>query len=194
MRNHAEGPGSFRAIWLRPLVITAAIVVADQISKRWIWERLGPEEGTSVPLLGDWLKFTLVKNTGVAFGMFQNNPQFFTVTSILISLGAVYFYRYHLPNRQPLIQLALGMILGGAIGNIIDRLRFNFVIDFVHVTWFPGIFNLADSMITLGTILLAGLLLLKGDQAEPPATPDDEALLGDLLSNDGWSKSGEGQR
>lgn len=172
-----------RRYWLVPGVITAAIVVADQITKAWIWEMLGPVEGTSRTLIDPWLSFTLIKNTGVAFGMFQGIPHFFTVTSILISVAAIYFYRYHLPSEKPLIQLSLGLIVGGAIGNIIDRLRFGYVIDFVHINWFPGIFNVADSAITIGVGMLAGYLLIYGDSTERQAPPD-EALLGDLLRQD----------
>ena len=69
------------------------------------------------------------------------------------------------------------MIVGGAIGNIIDRLRFSYVVDFVHVRWFPGIFNLADSAITVGVIMLAGYLLLVGDTGTGARSgPADEAM------------------
>jgi signal peptidase II len=80
------------------------------------------------------------------------------------------------------------MIVGGAIGNIIDRLRYGYVVDFVHVSWFPGIFNLADSAITVGVLMLAGYLLLMGESGAPAARrrPADEALLGELLSQDRW--------
>lgn len=162
-------------------------MVLDQLTKSWIWRTLGPVEGADRPLVGDWLRFTLVKNTGVAFGMFQNIPHLFTVTSILISIGALYFYRYHLPNRERLIQLCVGFVVGGAIGNIIDRIQHGFVIDFVHVTWFPGIFNLADSAITIGVLVLALYLVFKGEDPHPPRpVPVDDALLGDLLNDDTW--------
>lgn len=151
---------------------------------------LGPVQGTSRPLIGSWLSLTFVKNNGVAFGLFQNIPYFFTITSVLISIGAVYFYRFHLPNDRPWVQVSLGLIVGGAIGNIIDRLRYSFVVDFVHVSWFPGIFNLADSAITIGVIMLAGYLLLTGEETTRPP-PADDSLLGDLLSQDHWSHQGD---
>jgi len=80
------------------------------------------------------------------------------------------------------------MIVGGAIGNIIDRIRYGYVVDFVHVSWFPGIFNVADSAITVGVLMLAGYLLLLGESGTGTARqqPADEALLGDLLSQDQW--------
>lgn len=101
---------------------------------------------------------------------------FFTVTSIIISLGAMYFYRYHLPGPHLLSQACLGLIVGGAVGNIIDRVRFGYVIDFVHVHWFPGIFNVADSAITIGVAALALFLLLTGD-GDRRHTASDDALF-----------------
>ncbi|HJZ46692.1 MAG TPA: signal peptidase II [Roseiflexaceae bacterium] len=174
--------------WSRPALVGVAVIGLDQLSKAWILRTLGPDEGTSIPLLGSWLSLTYIKNNGVAFGMFQGIPHFFTLTSIVISIGALLFYRYQLPNNRPWIQVSLGMIVGGAIGNIIDRLRYGYVVDFVHVSWFPGIFNLADSAITVGVLMLAGYLLLMGESGASVARkrPADEALLGELLSRDQW--------
>jgi signal peptidase II len=174
-------------------LIALAVILLDQVTKAWIWNMLGPEEGTSVPVLGSWLSFTFVKNTGISFGLFRGIPHFFTITSVLISIGAILFYRYHLPNHRPWVQISLGLIVGGAIGNIIDRLRLGFVIDFVHVSWFPGIFNVADSAITIGVIMLAGYLLLYGDSPSEARRDSrgDEALLGELLSKDQWAQRKE---
>lgn len=182
-----------RQRWARPALVVVVVIILDQISKAWIWRALGPTEGTSVPLVGSWLSLTLVKNNGVAFGLFQNIPYFFTVTSVLISIGAILFYRYQLPNNRPWVQLSIGLIVGGAIGNIIDRLRLGFVIDFVHIGWFPGIFNLADSAITIGVIMLAGYLLFVGDHQGGARrhAPSDDALLGELLSQDQWAQRKE---
>jgi signal peptidase II len=170
--------------WLRPAVIAATILAFDQVTKAWVLNTLGTVEGTTRPLLGDWLSLTLIHNTGIAFGMFDAGfSHVFTATSIIISLGAMYFYRYHLPGPHLLSQACLGLIVGGAVGNIIDRLRFGYVIDFVHVHWFPGIFNVADSAITIGVAVLALFLLLTGDGDRRRAASDD-ALLSDLLNQD----------
>lgn len=177
-----------RRYWLWPGIIAGTILVADQITKALVQRRLGMEEGASVAILGDWLRLTVVHNTGVAFGLFQGFPHIFTFTSILISVGAIIFYRMQLPHNQPWIQASVGMIVGGAVGNIIDRLRQAYVYDFIHVTWFPGIFNIADSAITIGVGMLAGYLLLLGD-GEPQPAPRDDALLSELLGND--PRSGE---
>lgn len=169
--------------WMRPGLVCLGVTIADQIAKVAVWDMLGPNEGTSVAVLGEWLRLTLVHNTGVAFGLFQGFPQIFTLTSILISIGAAIFYRLQLPYNRPWVQASIGLIVGGAIGNIIDRIRLGFVIDFIHVTWFPGIFNVADSAITVGVGMLAGYLLLVGDN-EQRHTPVDDPLLGELLSRD----------
>jgi signal peptidase II len=183
----------FRQRWARPVLVAAVILVLDQLTKAWIWRTLGPTEGTSARLLGSWLSLTFVKNTGVAFGLFRGIPYFFTITSVLISIGAILFYRYQLPNDRPWIQFSIGLIVGGAIGNIIDRLRLGFVIDFVHVSWFPGIFNVADSAITIGVIMLAGYLLLIGESSGGAhrRDPADDALLGELLNQEQWPQRRE---
>jgi signal peptidase II len=184
-----------RQRWARPALVAAAVIAVDQLAKVWITRTLGTAPGASQPLLGSWLNLTLVHNTGVAFGLFQNIPYFFTITSVLISIGAIIFYRYQLPNNQPWVQTSLGLIVGGAVGNILDRLRLGYVIDFVHVTWFPGIFNIADSAITIGVIMLAGYLLFIGEHDARPQqqSPADDALLGELLSKDQWAQRGDRQ-
>jgi len=184
----------FRLRWARPLAVVVAVILLDQLTKAWILQTLGPNEGTTRPLLGAWLSFTYVKNNGVAFGLFRGIPYFFTITSIVISIGAILFYRFQLPNNRPWVQYSLGLIVGGAIGNIIDRVRYSYVVDFVHVRWFPGIFNLADSAITIGVIMLAGYLLLFGEsRATAPSSPGDETLLGELLSQEQWPGRGDRQ-
>jgi signal peptidase II len=93
--------------WLLPAGIALAVTVADQITKGWIVDALGPTPGAKVrPVIGDWLNLIYGQNTGVAFGLFQNMPQLFTVTSILITAGAIYAYAAHLPNRSPWVQVA----------------------------------------------------------------------------------------
>lgn len=144
----------FNRYWRIPLLVFVMINILDRLSKWWIETNLGPIEGTSMPVLPPWLYLTYIHNTGVAFGMFQGIPHFFTVMNIVISIGALYMYRTQMPHT-PLVQICVGGIVGGAIGNIVDRLRQGYVTDFVHVTWFPGIFNVADSAITVCVIVLA---------------------------------------
>ncbi|GAB4431059.1 MAG: signal peptidase II [Chloroflexi bacterium OHK40] len=172
--------------WLVPTGIGLAILAADRITKRWVIDTLGPTPGArELALAGDWLALVYGHNTGVAFGLFQDMPRLFTVTSIAITAGAAYAYVAHLPNRSPWVQVAMGLILGGAFGNIIDRLRYGHVVDFIRVGWWP-VFNLADSAISVGVTMLAGYLIFVGDDPQPaPRTPPrDDGLLRELLSRD----------
>lgn len=172
--------------WLVPATIGLAALAADQITKAWAVAALGPEpRSRTIYLAGDWLALVYGRNTGVAFGLFQNMPQLFTVTSILITAGAVYAYAAHLPNRVPWVQVAMGLIVGGALGNIADRLRLGYVVDFIGVGWWP-LFNIADSAVTVGVSILAAYLILVGDEPAPAprAAPRDDSLLTDLLSRD----------
>jgi signal peptidase II len=173
-------------IWIVPACVFATVLVFDQLTKIWAVRRLGPAEGQHVIyLIGDWFRLTFLKNTGVAFGLFQDMPQVFTVTSLVITAGALYFYRYHLPTESRWVQVTIGLIAGGAIGNVIDRIRLGYVIDFVSIGWWP-IFNVADSAISVGVSMLAGYLLLTDvDKPRVTARNDvnyDEPLLRDLLS------------
>jgi signal peptidase II len=172
--------------WLVPTALGAAVLAADQLTKAWAVRALGPAPGTVVqPVVGDWLNFVYGRNTGIAFGLLQDLPGLFTVTSILITAGAIYAYAAHLPNRSPWVQVGAGLLLGGAIGNIVDRLRLGYVVDFIQVGWFP-LFNIADSAISTGVAILAAYLIFVGDEPAPAhrAPPRDDGLLRDLLSRD----------
>lgn len=172
--------------WLLPAGLGFAVSVADQLTKGWVIAALGPTPGARVrPITGDWLNLIYGQNTGVAFGMFQNMPRLFTVTSILITAGTIYAYVSHLPNRSPWVQISMGLIVGGAVGNIIDRLRYGYVVDFIQVGWWP-LFNLADSAVSVGVTMLAGYLIFVGAEPAPAprAFPRDDGLLNDLLSQE----------
>lgn len=182
----APAPRADAARWLVPAGLSLAVFAADQLTKAWAVAVLGPEPGTRVvPLVGDWLNLVYGRNTGIAFGLFQDLSPLFTVTSILITAGAVYAYVAHLPNRSPWVQAGMGLVVGGAVGNIVDRLRHAYVVDFIQVGWWP-LFNLADSAITVGVTILAVYLILVGDEPAPATRtpPRDDGLLSDLLSRD----------
>jgi signal peptidase II len=172
------------SVWAVPLGLATTILITDQLTKLWVVNMLGPEPRTrELMLLGDWLSLRYIRNTGVAFGLFQEFPQLFTVTSILITLAAIYAYRYHLPYQRPWIQFSMGLIIGGALGNIVDRLRLGYVIDFVRVGWWP-IFNVADSGVTVGVTMLALHLLIFGEEPATRPIPRDDNLLDELLSRE----------
>jgi len=172
--------------WAIPATLALVIFAGDQISKAWVVLWLGPEPLLRAISLGpSWLNLVYSRNTGVAFGFFQHVPQLFIFTSILITAGAIYTYVVHLPNHVTWVQVAMGLILGGAVGNISDRLRLGSVVDFMSVGWWP-VFNLADSAISTGVTALAAYLIFIGDDlpAAPRPAPHDDGLLNDLLDRD----------
>jgi signal peptidase II len=149
-------PGRSRAV---ELVIVAAIVVLDQITKALVKARVPLHE--SVTVIPGFLDFTHVRNTGAAYGFLDNvdfpyKPAVMVVVA-LIALGAVASYALTLPITQRVARYGLALILGGAIGNLIDRATMGYVVDFVDVYW-RGVhfwaFNVADSAITVGVVLL----------------------------------------
>ncbi len=140
--------------------LTALLVVAaDQFSKIWIRSNLAT--GESLPETG-LFRLTHVHNTGAAFGLFQHQSFTLTIVALIgiavLLLFTLLFFRHFpfLDNR--LGMPALGLVLGGTVGNLIDRLRFGYVTDFIDVGIWPA-FNIADSAITVGAILLAYSLL-----------------------------------
>ncbi len=131
------------------------ILFLDQYSKTLVCSKL--TIGESIPIIRDILHLTYVKNTGAAFGLFKDNNIIF----ILISLVAVLFILSLIVksiskgeiSSKLLFNSGLILILSGAIGNLIDRVKFGYVIDFIDVRIWP-VFNIADSSITIGTALL----------------------------------------
>ncbi len=152
--------------------IAALVVAADQYAKALVRARLTPFETWSpVPALADYFTLINTTNTGAAFGMFKNAGGIFTVVAGLVAALIVFYYR-RIPDGEIAIRVALGLQLGGAIGNLIDRLRFGTVTDFIFFHWKEilnaPIFNLADLSITCGVIILA-LLMWRENTAERAA-------------------------
>ena len=140
-------------------LIALLVVVSDQLTKIWIRSHLAM--GQSIPETG-WLRLTHTRNTGAAFGLFQDQSFLLIMVALLgIALLLLYvslFYRRFPFLDNNLSRVALGLILGGTIGNLIDRLRFGYVTDFIDVGFWPA-FNVADSAIVVGVIAFAYLLL-----------------------------------
>lgn len=152
-----------------PAVIAAVVIILDQLSKAWILS-IWPQPYTGeIAIIQDWLELTYIQNTGVAFGLFSGVPQLFTITSLLIVAVAIHFYLKHVPEDHGWLALSLGLIVGGALGNVIDRVRFGYVVDFVKT--FDGrfpIFNVADSCIVIGVFVMAIFLAQSEDRSHPP--------------------------
>ena len=159
-----QGVSSLQGKWLRlgyfPL-ITLLVITGDQLAKKWVTTILMPSPFFDELLVfGGWLRFIYATNKGVVFGFLL--PQGIILTlSILVIIAALFLvYRY---SNSLLPVSASALLLGGTIGNLIDRVRFGWVIDFIDIRLFGGfhwpVFNLADSAIVLGVILLAYFFL-----------------------------------
>jgi len=140
------------------LLTALLIVAADQLSKVWI--RSYPEE----QLISEAGFFRIIHthNTGAAFGLFQGHSFALTIVAS-VGIAVILLYALFIYRRFPILEnrlgrLALGLILGGAVGNLIDRLNLGYVTDFIDIGVWPT-FNIADSAVTVGVIILAYLLL-----------------------------------
>jgi len=146
-------------------LIGLLILVADQLSKAWI--RVSLPEGQSLFEVG-FFQITHVQNTGAAFGLFQGQAlilSIFAIISITVILVYVFVsYRRFSWLDGMLSKLALGLVFGGIVGNLIDRLRLGYVTDFIDFGFWPA-FNIADSAVTVGVIIFV-YSLLRSTQTE----------------------------
>jgi signal peptidase II len=136
--------------------LAATVVALDQIVKAWVLGGLRLATGVPRPVWGP-LRLTLVENPGVSFGLFQSEAPWtrwvLAAFSLIVAIALGFWARR---AEKPYTGLALGLIIGGAVGNFIDRVRTGVVVDFVDVTalYFPWVFNVANSAITVGILLL----------------------------------------
>jgi len=158
------------APWLRrTLFLSAALVVLalDQATKGLV--RALMDRGESWPD-DSFVRLHYVTNTGAAFGILQNQTGFLIVTTV-VGLAAIYLYYRYPPFDHVVAPIAIGMMLGGAAGNLLDRLRLGEVTDFIDFGFWPS-FNVADSSITVGiTALLIGYALF-AERPPPKVEPD----------------------
>ncbi|MFH1382585.1 MAG: signal peptidase II [Chloroflexota bacterium] len=142
-----------------PFFLTALfIAIADQLSKTWV--RSFPE-GHTIFQAG-FFRIVDVHNTGAAFGLFQGHSGWLVIVDFL-GIALLLLFALYLPRQLPflrgwLTRVALGLVLGGTIGNLIDRLYFGYVTDFLDTSVWP-VFNVADSAVTIGMIILVCYLL-----------------------------------
>ncbi len=168
-----SAPGSSRA---RQALASLLIVVCDQIAKLLVDRNFDLHE--SRVLIEGLLSLTYVQNHGAAFGLLADaglpyQPWVFTLVSLL-ALGAIGVYAARLPASHLLAQRALALVMGGALGNLLDRARLGYVIDFVDVYWgahhWPA-FNVADSAISVGVMLLVLDVLRTPERRDDAAEP-----------------------
>ncbi len=162
-------PRAFLRIFL---IITILSVFADQLSKTLITALLKP--GESIPVVGDFFRITFVLNPGGVFGTKLGNQNFYTLVSIL-AIGVTLWFYFKIKGKENILRIGLCLVLGGAVGNLIDRFRFGEVVDFLDFDFFniklppkdilflkfPGfsldrwpVFNLADSFVLIGMCLV----------------------------------------
>ncbi len=169
---------------MRVFLLTFAIVLVDQASKLWVKGISipslgiyieGMRYGFSTPVLGDFFRLTYIENPGMAFGIDLGGKLFFSLFSILLTIGIVY-YLYRSRNESLMFRISLALILGGAIGNLIDRTFYGVlfneaplfhgkVVDFFDVDFFDvsvlgyslsrwPVFNVADAAVTIGIVVM----------------------------------------
>ena len=156
-RTFAAGP----AQWLSLLLVAAAAVAADQVTKQLVARTLAL--GDSVELAGPF-SIHHVHNSGIAFGLFSS------ATSVVIALtgiavGCLVLFFARSGRRHPLLPVALGLVLGGSVSNLLDRVRLGYVTDFLDLAYWPS-FNLADTFIVVGVGLLF-LSFVAADRTSP---------------------------
>ena len=130
------------------------ILILDQITKFLI--RANFQLSQSVPVIKNILHFTYITNTGSAFGLFKGYKLFFVFFSIIVIIIILYNLK-KIKQNQKLMQFSVGFLLGGTIGNLIDRILYGHVVDFIDFRIWP-VFNVADSAVTISVIILVFLL------------------------------------
>jgi len=139
------------------------LVVIDRFTKYIAVSALEPLEDKSITFIKGFMDFTLIKNTGAAFGMLEGARWFFIFLTIIVISVIVYYYRkMPIDKNYNIMRGALVFISAGAIGNFIDRILNGNVTDFLEFTFFPfPVFNVADIFVVLGTSVLAYMMLFK---------------------------------
>jgi signal peptidase II len=163
-----------RALSKSLIAVVVTLIAADWLSKLWIINRMAL--GETLALIDGWLYFVHRQNPGVAFSLLADMPDVWRVPllSLASAVGVVLFGRIILSTPDAVVRAGAAIVLAGAIGNLGDRLINGQVTDFVLVSFFPFVFNVADAAITVGGFLLAARLLFTDAALEPvPATERD---------------------
>lgn len=137
-------------------VFALLVVVFDQLTKAWVLSGLDLREMGRVDIWPPIFNFTWVENRGVSFGLFGDGSARWMLSLFSLVVAGILGWWALRADRRLLIT-AIGLVMGGALGNVIDRIRFGFVVDFIDFSGtgvFPWVFNIADSAITIGVILL----------------------------------------
>ena len=158
---------------MTPLLVALAVVLLDQATKEWVRGAFSLHE--SIPVIPGFFHLTYIRNTGAAWGMFSGQSLALSVLAVVMLAALVAFRRKILPPGR-LHRVALGLLCGGIVGNLFDRLRLDYVTDYLDFFWrdwhFPA-FNIADAAICTGVgIYMLGTLIA---QPRPPGGNSPEA-------------------
>jgi signal peptidase II len=165
-RSLAAGPWQ----WAGLLAVALAAVLADQVTKHIVTSTLSLDESEHV--VGP-LSIHHVQNSGIAFGLFASATAVVTVvTGVAVLWMIVYFARSG--SRHPVLPAALGLLIGGSLSNLVDRIRLHHVTDFIDLRWWPA-FNLADSFIVVGVAILLAAMVAADRSPRPPRRTLDVA-------------------
>lgn len=149
---------------IKYFLVVFILVALDQLTKYAAFHNL--QKLNTIPILEDIFHLTFVQNRGAAFGILQNQRWFFIIMTVVVLVGIVYYYT-KLPKYEPygFIRISLILISAGALGNLIDRIRLGFVIDFFdfRLINFP-VFNVADICVVIGTIVLTWFILFTHEE------------------------------
>jgi len=157
-------------------IIAGSIILLDQASKYLVESSLALYTYYApIPALENIFRITHISNTGVAFGLFQNGNTIFAILALIVAI-AIIIYNARLEAGHKLLRLALGLQVGGALGNLIDRIQQGYVTDFMDFGPWP-IWNIADLAIVSGTVLL--VLILFREEREEKRVAAENAGSGD---------------
>jgi signal peptidase II len=148
-----------RAHWVVFFGLAGLVLVVDQLTKAWLVANLSP--GEVMQVIGDYVRLVFSQNSGALFGLFRDNAALFGLVSIAV-IGLIVVYHGRV-GRSLYLSIALGLLLGGALGNMTDRLRLGYVVDFVDMgigdfRWYT--FNVADAAISASIVMLIGAALI----------------------------------
>jgi signal peptidase II len=164
-RSLAAGPVQ----WLSLLVVAAAALIADQLTKQVIARTL--DIGQNVDIVGPF-SIRHVENSGIAFGFFSSRTTV-VIAVTAVAVGWMIWFFARSAKRHPVLPVALGLVLGGSVSNLVDRVRLGRVTDFLDLGAWPA-FNLADTFIVVGVAILFGALVLADRPRRPSGAGDGD--------------------
>lgn len=147
--------------------IAVLVFLVDQLTKRWVQQSIPLYQAR--PVVGDYIRIVHTENTGAAMGLLPERTTLLSILSVFAVFAILYYYR-QIASSSPLVATTLGMQLGGAFGNLVDRVGQGYVVDWIDVGipggWRFWAFNVADSSIVVGIVLVTLLLWLEEQKAQ----------------------------